>query len=172
MIPRIAIVGHRNSGKTTLVERLITVFTEDGLRVAAIKHTSDERGFDKPETDSDRLMRAGAVGVGMVAKTEIGFYTTRTTGASERWIEAAFTTLPFRPDLIIYEGYRAGWYPRIECILDPALTRPTVEHGLVAVVSDHAVTAAVPVLAYDPLEPIVSAIKQSFRPCGWPTGRP
>lgn len=62
MIPRIAVVGHKNSGKTTLVERLITAFTRDGLAVAAIKHTSDERGFDKPQTDSDRLMRAGDAG--------------------------------------------------------------------------------------------------------------
>ena len=71
-IPTVAIVGHKNSGKTTLTERLIAAFTLERLRVCAIKHTSDEVGFDKPRTDSDRLKTAGAIAVGMVAKSEIG----------------------------------------------------------------------------------------------------
>jgi len=174
MLPRIAIVGHKNSGKTTLVERLIAAFASGGLKVAAIKHTSDERGFDKPDSDSDRLMRAGATSVGMVARSEVGFYTTRGAGASEAGVEAALGAMPMRPDLLIYEGFRDGGHPKIECILDPTVTTPTVtvEAGLLAVVADHAVTASVPVLADDPLEPIIGMIRERIHPGRWPTVPP
>jgi molybdopterin-guanine dinucleotide biosynthesis protein MobB len=178
MLPRIAIVGHKNSGKTTLVERLIAAFASGGLKVAAIKHTSDERGFDEPDSDSDHLMRAGATSVGMVARmvarSEVGFYTTRGAGASEAGVEAALGAMPMRPDLLIYEGFRDGGHPKIECILDPTVTTPTVtvEAGLLAVVADHAVTASVPVLADDPLEPIIGMIRERIHPGRWPTVPP
>ena len=124
-IPTVAVVGHKNSGKTTLTERLIRHFSEEGLRVAAVKHTSDEIGFDKPGRDSDRLSHAGAIAVGLVAKGEIGFYTAHTPSTSEAWIESTFASLPQPPDLVIYEGYRGGPHPKIECILRPEITVPS-----------------------------------------------
>ena len=172
-IPTVAIVGHKNSGKTTLTERLVAAFTQTGLRVCAIKHTSDEIGFDKPRTDSDRLRKAGAIAVGMVARSEVGFYTAHTADTSEAWIETAFSSLPHLPDLIIYEGYRGGPHPKIECILKPEVTTPsfTAAQGLIAVVSDHTITANVPVLTYDPLEPIMDLIRASFGREDWPTAQ-
>lgn len=163
-IPTVAIVGHKNSGKTTLTEQLVAAFTATGLSVCAIKHTSDEVGFDKPRTDSDRLKKAGAIAVGMVAKSEIGFYTTHTADTSEEWMEGAFASLPDPPDLIIYEGYRGGPHPKIECILKPEVTTPsfTAAQGLIAVVSDHKIVADVPVMAYQPLDPIMQVIRNSF----------
>lgn len=172
-IPTLAIVGHKNSGKTTMTERLIHHFTESGLRVAAVKHTSDEAGFDKPGRDSDRLAQAGAVAVGLVAKSEMGFYTHLASPVSEQWIEAAFAHLPIPPQLIVYEGYRGGPHPKIECILKPGMTAPSfgAAQGLIAVVSDHQVTADVPVLRYDPLEPIIALIRSTFSRGDWPTAQ-
>ncbi len=171
-ISTVAIVGHKNSGKTTLTERLIRHFSAQGLRVAAVKHTSDEVGFDKPGRDSDRLAHAGAVAVGMVAKNEIGFYTTHTADTSEGWMEAAFAALPQPPDLIIYEGYRGGPHPKIECILKPEVTTPsfTSAQGLIAVVSDHKVSVDVPVLNYEPVESIANLILSSFGRLDWAAG--
>ncbi|MBI3873348.1 MAG: molybdopterin-guanine dinucleotide biosynthesis protein B [candidate division Zixibacteria bacterium] len=172
-IPTVAIVGHKNSGKTTLTEGLIGAFVASGMRVAAVKHTSDEVGFDKPRTDSDRLRKAGAMALGMVAKSEIGFYLTHTPQTSESWIEATFAALPEPPHLIVYEGYRGGPHPKVECILKPEITTPsfTAAEGLIAVVSDHAILADVPVLPYEPLEPIMAAIRASFSRRDWPTAQ-
>jgi molybdopterin-guanine dinucleotide biosynthesis protein B len=170
-IPTVAIVGHKNSGKTTLSTRLIRHFSGQGLRVAAVKHTSDKAGFDKPGHDSDRLSHAGAIAVGLVAKTEIGFYTAHTLATSEAWIEMTFAALPEPPHLIIYEGYRGGPHPKIECILNPEVTTPsfTSAQGMIAVISDHPVAADVPVLAYDPIEPIADLIHASFTRDDWPS---
>ena len=59
--PAIAIVGRHNSGKTTLIERLIAELVARGLDVGSIKHHS-HRGFDidHPGKDSYRHRAAGA----------------------------------------------------------------------------------------------------------------
>lgn len=170
-IPTVAIVGHKNSGKTTLVERLVRHFTAGGMRVAAIKHTSDEVGFDKPRSDSDRLKQAGAIAVGMVAKGELGIYTTHTAEVSEGWLESVCARLPDPPSLVIYEGYRGGPHPKIECILDAGTHQPsfTAADGLIAVVSDHTIVTDVPVLDYSDFDEIVAVIRRSFDRTNWPS---
>ena len=56
----LAVCGWKNSGKTTLLERVIPVLTRRGLRVAALKHDAHGLDVDRPGKDSDRLYRAGA----------------------------------------------------------------------------------------------------------------
>jgi molybdopterin-guanine dinucleotide biosynthesis protein B len=60
--------GHSNSGKTTLIERLVAKHKKRGLSVAVIKHTA-HRGFklDTEGTDSWRHAKAGAAAVGLLA---------------------------------------------------------------------------------------------------------
>ena len=55
----LGIVGARNSGKTTVVEKLIHYLTENGVRVASVKHTSHAHRFDTPGKDSHRHREAG-----------------------------------------------------------------------------------------------------------------
>ena len=57
-----AISGVKNSGKTTLMEKLIRVLTGRGLQVAAIKHDGHDFTPDVPGTDSWRFGQAGACG--------------------------------------------------------------------------------------------------------------
>ncbi len=49
-----------NSGKTTLIEKVVRVLKGRGLRVAVIKHTSAGFDLDKPGKDSWRFQQAGA----------------------------------------------------------------------------------------------------------------
>ncbi|HUU47130.1 MAG TPA: molybdopterin-guanine dinucleotide biosynthesis protein B [Acidobacteriota bacterium] len=172
-IPSVAVIGHKNSGKTTLVERLVVAFTRAGMRVASIRHTSDEIGFDKPRSDSDRHKRAGAVAVGLVAKSEIGFYLDHTPQTSEAWIETVLAGLPSPPDLILYEGYRGGPHPKIECIRDPNVSMPSfsASEGLIAVVSDHHIETDVPVLSPESIEPVCRVIRDSLGRHDWPETR-
>ena len=55
------IVGWKNTGKTTLTERLVTTFTQRGLVVSTIKHTHHDVDIDVPGTDSYRHRAAGAL---------------------------------------------------------------------------------------------------------------
>jgi len=49
-----------NSGKTTLIEKVIKILKGRGLRVAVIKHASAGFDLDKPGKDSWRFQQAGA----------------------------------------------------------------------------------------------------------------
>jgi molybdopterin-guanine dinucleotide biosynthesis protein B len=60
MIPIISIVGKSDSGKTTLIEKLVPELTRRGYRIATVKH--DVHGFevDREGKDSWRHKQAGA----------------------------------------------------------------------------------------------------------------
>ena len=52
--PIFGITGWKNSGKTTLTERLVAEFTERGLVVSTVKHAHHRFDIDTPGTDSHR----------------------------------------------------------------------------------------------------------------------
>jgi molybdopterin-guanine dinucleotide biosynthesis protein B len=61
-----------NSGKTTLIEKVVRILKARGLRVAVIKHASAGFELDKPGKDSWRFQQAGAdavvlIGPGLMA---------------------------------------------------------------------------------------------------------
>src|SRR5512139_2381303 len=60
MIPIVSIVGKSDSGKTTLIEKLLPELVRRGYRVATVKH--DIHGFevDREGKDSWRHKKAGA----------------------------------------------------------------------------------------------------------------
>ena len=60
MIPPVfGITGWKNSGKTTLMARLIAEFTGRGYRVGAVKHAHESFDIDQPGRDSFKLREAG-----------------------------------------------------------------------------------------------------------------
>ena len=59
MIPTLSIVGHSNSGKTTLIERLIGELKRRGRRLAVVKHTGGPFDMDRPGKDTWRYAEAG-----------------------------------------------------------------------------------------------------------------
>ena len=56
----ICIVGRSQSGKTTLIEKLIPVLKNRGYRIGTIKHSHHIFDFDKSGKDSWRHKDAGA----------------------------------------------------------------------------------------------------------------
>lgn len=58
----LAVSGVKNSGKTTLIERLIPLLTAAGLSVAVVKHDGHSFEPDVPGTDTRRFLDAGAYG--------------------------------------------------------------------------------------------------------------
>ena len=106
-IPVLGIVGFSNSGKTTLIEKLLPELRSHGLRVAVIKHDAHPTVFDQPGKDSRRFTQAGA---------EI---TAVTSGTQTMWIEnrpLSFEELAARiedADLILAEGFKAAAWPKL-----------------------------------------------------------
>jgi molybdopterin-guanine dinucleotide biosynthesis protein B len=60
MISAVSIVGKSNSGKTTLIEKLIRELKKRGYRVATIKHNRHGFDIDHEGKDSWRHKKAGA----------------------------------------------------------------------------------------------------------------
>lgn len=70
----LAIVGAKNSGKTTIIEGLVDCLVGEGYRVATIKHTSHSHRFDTPGKDSYRHRQAGARLTVTVSNEEIAIF--------------------------------------------------------------------------------------------------
>ena len=57
-----AVSGVKNSGKTTLITKLLPILTGRGLKVATIKHDGHDFQTDVPGTDTFAHFQAGAYG--------------------------------------------------------------------------------------------------------------
>ena len=67
--PFVAVIcGVKNSGKTTLITRLVRLLSEKGIRTAVIKHDGHDFECDIPGTDSYRIREAGAYGTAVFSK--------------------------------------------------------------------------------------------------------
>ena len=82
----ILIVGKSNSGKTTLMEKLIRELSARGFRVGSVKHTHDKKvTFDKEGKDSWRHKNAGAVASLVVTDTKVALVKEDTRPAEEKF---------------------------------------------------------------------------------------
>ena len=71
----ISVIGHSKSGKTTLVEKLIKRFREDGYSVGSIKSIHKEGyAIDKKGSNSYKHRKAGASPVCTVTENETVFF--------------------------------------------------------------------------------------------------
>jgi molybdopterin-guanine dinucleotide biosynthesis protein B len=70
MLKIVAVVGGKHSGKTTIIEHLITELKCRGYRVGTIKEMVRIPTLDTPQTETDRYTRAGAEVVVAVPRHE------------------------------------------------------------------------------------------------------
>lgn len=106
----IAVSGVKNSGKTTLLERLLPALREIGLTAAVIKHDGHAFAADRPGTDTFRLLQAGAVGAAVFDGEK--FQAVKRAVASETELMALYPDA----DIIFLEGFKGSDYPKIEVV--------------------------------------------------------
>lgn len=111
--PVFGVTGWKNSGKTTLVTRLVSEFTRRGLTVATVKHAHHAFDIDKPETDSFRHREAGAREVMIVSGARWALMHELRASEGEPPLEAALKHIS-PCDLILIEGYKREGHPKIE----------------------------------------------------------
>ncbi|WP_338754418.1 molybdopterin-guanine dinucleotide biosynthesis protein B [Bacillus sp. FJAT-52991] len=106
------VVGFQNSGKTTLMEKLITRATQAGLLAASIKHHGHggTPASEQASKDSGRHHRAGAVVSGVEGEGVLSL-----TAKRDRWSLQQLLTLyqAFDVDVIFVEGYKQEDYPKV-----------------------------------------------------------
>ncbi len=108
----IQVVGYQDSGKTTLVEKIITHFSTVGLKVGSIKHHGHggrPQALDENK-DSYRHRQAGAA----VTSVE-GDGTLQLHIQKEKWNIEDILNLyaPMNLDIIVIEGFKQAPYPKI-----------------------------------------------------------
>jgi molybdopterin-guanine dinucleotide biosynthesis adapter protein len=103
------VVGWKNSGKTTLVERLVAEFVRRGWRVATVKHAHHDADIDRAGTDSFRHRAAGATEVALVGGHR---YAIMREQDEPTLAEVLARLAP--ADLVLIEGYKRERHPKIE----------------------------------------------------------
>lgn len=152
----LGVTGWKNSGKTTLVERLVAEMVRRGYRISTVKHAHHEFDIDKPGTDSFRHRQAGAREVAIVSSRRWALMHELAEEA-EPPLEAVLARLA-PCDLVIVEGYKRENHPKIEVRRLDARERTPLRASdptIVAVAADHALPdEALPVFDIDDIAAI------------------
>ncbi|MHA2163616.1 MAG: molybdopterin-guanine dinucleotide biosynthesis protein B [Candidatus Thorarchaeota archaeon] len=102
----LGIYGHKNSGKTVLVEELIGRCSEMGYRIATIKHTRHmDQGLDVEGTDTWRHGQSGAEVIALSSDDETMFILKRNMELAG--MESSIGDLE-EVDLIVVEGFKGA----------------------------------------------------------------
>jgi molybdopterin-guanine dinucleotide biosynthesis protein B len=157
------ITGWKNSGKTTLTEKLVTELVARGWTVSTVKHAHHDFDIDKPGADSFRHRQAGATEVAIVS--------------GRRWAlmhelrdenEPALDDILARlspSDIVLVEGYKREAHRKIEARRLEAKDRTplsTTDPNIVAVAADFTVEGEeLPVFHLDDAKSIADFVERS-----------
>lgn len=106
------IVGWKNSGKTTLMERLVIDICARGLSVSTVKHAHHDFDVDREGKDSHRHRVAGAREV-MLASAQRWALMHELRGDDEPPLAELLARLA-PVDLVLVEGFKLGDHAKIE----------------------------------------------------------
>ena len=106
------IAGYSGAGKTTLIEKLIPVFTARGLSVSLIKHAHHRFDVDQPGKDSYRHRHAGCSEV-LVTSSRRWALMHELRGAAEPTMQELIHHIS-PCDLLLIEGFKREPVPKME----------------------------------------------------------
>lgn len=110
MIPVVSFVGKSNSGKTTLLEKVVRELKIKGYRMAVVKHSPHGFDIDHEGKDSWRLFEAGSKVVGVSSPDRVAFIEDVDKELSLTQLQALFQG---KADILLAEGYKASDTPKI-----------------------------------------------------------
>jgi molybdopterin-guanine dinucleotide biosynthesis protein MobB len=161
LIPIISIVGRSNTGKTTLIEKLIPELRRRGYLVATIKHNIHGFDIDHEGKDSWRHKKAGArltvvASPERIAVIEDVSKDYELSELRDRYIQDV--------DIILSEGFKGNPHPKIEVVRAEMKHAPLccAEDNLMAIVSDEPIDRGVPCLDIDDIRGIANLIEDKF----------
>ena len=152
--PMVAVIGKKNSGKTTLTVRLCAELNRRGARVMSIKHGSHTFNIDPSTTDTYRHYHEGQVErVAMSAPDKFALIVRWSEELGPEEIAARHMA---DADIIVCEGFKRSALPKIEVFRTAAHRAPLYDPATdeakhyLAIVADTSVPdATVPVIRLD-----------------------
>jgi molybdopterin-guanine dinucleotide biosynthesis protein B len=114
----IQVVGYQNSGKTTFITKLLKELGRCGSKVVTIKHHGHGGKPEVPEQkDSTKHLNAGAIASMVEGEGRAILQVESDSFGLEKQIELLGY---FQPDMIIIEGHKHAYYPKIVLLRDKA----------------------------------------------------
>ena len=162
MAPKtVALVGKPDSGKTTLMEKLIPELNSRGYRIGTIKHHVHEFEMDRKGKDTWRHKQAGDQTVALSSPT--GFGVIRDVD-HDLAIEELLDRYYYDVDLVIAEGYKSTSLPKFEVFRSAVQETPLPgrDQTWVAMISDTPLDIDLPCFGLDDVTTIVDLLVDRF----------
>jgi molybdopterin-guanine dinucleotide biosynthesis protein B len=141
------VIGWKNSGKTSLMERLVAEITARGFTVSTVKHVHHDVDLDHPGKDSFRHRAAGASEV--VLASAHRFALMREHRGPEPELPAILARMA-PVDLVLVEGYKRDAHSKVEVFrLETGHSMIQPDDHLVRAVATDADLGALPVPVLD-----------------------
>jgi molybdopterin-guanine dinucleotide biosynthesis protein B len=159
MPPIISVVGKSESGKTTLIEKLIPELKNRGYRIGTIKHAHHNFDMDKEGKDSWRHKAAGSETVVIVSPGKISIVKDEDFERLEH-LEKYFDGM----DLVITEGFKQEKMPKIEVCRAARNKEPLCQddNTLIALVTDIETNFNVPTFGLEEIEALAELIEKNY----------
>jgi molybdopterin-guanine dinucleotide biosynthesis protein B/molybdopterin-guanine dinucleotide biosynthesis protein len=162
--PVVSFVAKSGTGKTTLLEKIITELKSRGYRIGALKHDAHRFDIDHPGKDSHRLAAAGADTMLICSPEKLALVKRH---AEAPPVEELLVTYFTDVDLVLTEGFKRSGLPKIEVHRrerSATLLCRGEEHDptLVAVASDEGLELDVPVFDLNDPRSIADFLEQRF----------
>ncbi len=158
--PVFGIIGWKNSGKTTLMARLVAEFTERGYVVSAMKHAHHSFDVDHPGRDSYKFREAGAQEVVLASPNRWAIMHELRDNEPPDFHTLLSQVAPC--DLVLVEGYKRGTHLKIEARSERCLTQEPLsvnDPNILAIASDGATeTGGLPHFALEDIAGIADFI--------------
>jgi molybdopterin-guanine dinucleotide biosynthesis adapter protein len=146
----IGVCGFKNSGKTTLVEKLVHHLTGLGFKISTVKHAHHDFDIDHEGRDSFRHRLAGASEVAVVSQNRFAIMN-ELRGAVPPSLDEIIAKLS-PCNLVIVEGYKRDKHDKIE-VRNLQMAHPILagdDPTIVAIAANGlAVSASIPVFDRD-----------------------
>ena len=165
-VKAVAFVSKSGTGKTTLLEIVISRLKERGYRVGVIKHDAHRFDIDRPGKDSYRLTAAGADTMVVSSPEKLALVKQHAASPPvEDLLSDFFTNM----DIVLVEGFKSSSLPKIEVHRrerSANLLCRGKEHDpmLLAVASDEPLDLDVPHLDINDADGITDFIERKFLP--------
>ncbi len=153
----VAFVGRSNSGKTTLLEKLIPEMKKRGYRVATVKHAQE---IELPQArDGARHLKAGSEISLVVTGSELVLVKPTSTTPTA---EDSLRLLGNEYDIIFCEGFKQSSFPKIE--VHRKECGPLLEEisSVVATVTDETLPDRARQFSFDEVEKLADFIENDF----------
>ena len=160
MRPIISIVGKSESGKTTLLESLITELKRRGYKVAVIKHTVEDIELDKQGKDTWRFSQIGTDVVAIISSDKLAVMKRAEHDVTPQELSRF---IAWDHDLILTEGFKQSGTVKIEVHRKEqggGLLSPSKQ--LLAVVTDEPLDVDVPQFSRDEVQGLADLIESKL----------